>query len=605
MAIAVAAVACKPEEAATPSVSVVSTEDTLVIPTEGGEAVITFEANVEWTATLDATSAEWATITPANGAAGQATVKVIALENETNDNRVATVTINAQSAKAEVKVTQLQKDALVLDGEKAFTVPAEGGEVKFAVNANVTLTATPDVDWITATKAMTKTEFTFAVAANEGVAREGKIEVTDGTIKETITVSQDAWAPVFEVSNEAEYWVALEGGSVSFTVNSNVEYGVTVAEGGEWLTVANEGDTYTLTAGAYDGFNYRSVLVTVAPADEAYAESGVSFYVFQNGRAAKLWTLNPTLDLEGYDASKKVRLAAYGDYILVANTTKAYALNPADGSVVTTFNFPEGVEAGSLCVDDAGNIVVATDCAYGGTMGIYSIADPANPQPELIKDWNTGNYYGTNVGNLRIKGNIKENALMTALVGTGAGGAVMMWEFEAGVCSTWYGVNPPYEVSGCEFGCAVPLGTKFEDGLLHVGYGGDYNVKYLANPVLDNYTDNAWVTSYVTGYSWMENTNCITTAEYNGKKYAAYTAGCHFNYDSADAILLDITDPAAAQHVYTYNGDLDVARDEAFANLNWTGLGTYSDILLVPTADALLMVYVDGNFNGMSCIAIK
>ena len=103
----------------------------------------------------------------------------------------------------------------------------------------------------------------------------------------------------------------------------------------------------------------------------------------------------------------------------------------------------------------------------------------------------------------------------------------------------------------------------------------------------------------------MENYNCIATAEWNGTKYAAITAGCHFNYDDADAILLNVNNPAAAEHVYTYSGTPDVERDENWANLNWTGLGTYSDILLIPTAEAIIMVYVDGNYGAMSCVAVK
>ena len=121
MAIAIAAIACKPEEKIVPEVNVHTDEATLVIPTEGGDVQIAFDANVDWTASLkDASAADWCTITPSTGAAGSTSLKVIALENKTNDNRTVTVVINAQTAKAEITVTQLQKDALVLDGEKTF-----------------------------------------------------------------------------------------------------------------------------------------------------------------------------------------------------------------------------------------------------------------------------------------------------------------------------------------------------------------------------------------------------------------------------------------------------------------------------------------------------
>ena len=142
MAIAIAAIACKPEEKIVPEVTVHTDEATLVIPTEGGDVQIAFDANVEWTASLkEATAADWCTITPSSGAAGSTSLKVIALENTTNDNRVVTVVITAQTAKKEVKVTQLQKDALVLSGEKTFEVAADGGQVKFAVNHNLAVEA--------------------------------------------------------------------------------------------------------------------------------------------------------------------------------------------------------------------------------------------------------------------------------------------------------------------------------------------------------------------------------------------------------------------------------------------------------------------------------
>jgi hypothetical protein len=103
----------------------------------------------------------------------------------------------------------------------------------------------------------------------------------------------------------------------------------------------------------------------------------------------------------------------------------------------------------------------------------------------------------------------------------------------------------------------------------------------------------------------MENFNSICTAEWNGHKYAAICMSCHFNYDDADAVLLNVDDPAAAQHVYTYSGTPDVERAEDWTNLNWTGLGTYSDVLLVPNGDSLLMVYVDSNYGALACVAIK
>ena len=607
IAIAIAAIACKPEEQIVPEVTVHTDEATLVIPTEGGDVQIAFDANVEWTAALkEATAADWCTITPSSGAAGSTSLKVIALENTTNDNRVVTVVITAQTAKKEVKVTQLQKDALVLSGEKTFEVAADGGQVKFAVNHNIAVEAKADADWLVqaATRAMQTSEFTFDVAANTGAARTAKITVTAGDLKEELTVNQAAWAPVFEVAPAEDQWIAVEGGSVSITVDANVEYTVTTDEN-DWLTVTNEGGVYTFTAAANEGFDYRSTGVYVTPKDEAYVESAKAFYVFQNGRAAKLWAKHPAEDYEGYDASQRVKLAKYGEYILLANTTKIYVLEPADGSVVNTIDVPAGMAAHNVLVDDAGNVLFGADALDGaGDVTLYYVADPFNPAPEQLISWNAGNYYCVGAGNIRVKGNVKDDAVITAVVTDGAGGACLAWEVVDGVIGDWKWTNPPYTNWNVPSLCFAPIGATMADGFFYIGYGGDYNLYYTDSFVAGGGTP--WAVSYVTGSSWMENYNCIATAEWNGNKYAAVVAGCHFDYDAADVFLLNVNNPAAAEHVYTHHGDGDANWDwTAGVNPNWTGLGTYSDVLLVPTADALLMVYVDSNYGAMACVAIK
>ncbi len=602
LAIAVAAVACKPEEQITPEVTVNSDAAALVIEQEGGEVLIDFDANVEWTAAFKG-AADWCTLSPASGAAGPNKVKVIAVENETNDNRTVTVVITAQTAVKEVVVTQLQKDALVISGEKTFSVPSEGGEVKFAVNHNLAIDVTTDADWLTQTKAMETSEITFAVAANTGAERTAEIVVKAGALKQTLTVTQAAWVPVFEVEPAADQWIALEGGSVSVTVNANVEYTVTVGEN-DWLTVTNEGGVYTFTAGANAAFEYRSIDVTVAPVDETFAESAVAFYVFQNGRANKLWAKHPAEDFEGYDPAQKVRLAQYGEYVLLANTTKVFVLNPLDGSVVATIDMPEGMTAQSVLVDDAGHLLVAADAGIGADLNILYVPDPFNPVPEVVCSYNTGNYYATDTGNIRVKGDIKGNAVITATASAGAGGAIIFWEVVDGVCSTWYWTSVPYEASLVSYACAAPAGASLADGIFYIGYGGDYNLRYAANVTKDGASE--WAVSYVTGSSWMENYNCIATAEWNGNKYAAIVAGCHFNYDAADVILLNVNNPAAAEYVYTHHGDGDVAWDwAAGVNPSWTGAGTYSDALLIPAGDTLLVLYVDSNYGALACVAIN
>lgn len=610
LAMAVAALACTPEETVTPELKVLTEASELVAPQAESQVYIDFETNVAWTATIEAN--DWSVLSPnpATGEAGTHKLTVTCLANGTNDSRTVKVTITAQDKVEEVVITQAQKDALTV-GEKTFTVPAEGGNVEFTVAHNVEFTATTEADWLTRveTKAMEETKVVFEAAENTGVERTATIVVSDGTLSENITVTQAAWVPQFEVSPAEDQWLPLEGGSVEFTVAANIEYTVELDEN-EWLTMTEADGVYTFTATANADFTYRSVAVYVTPTDEAYVEYAKTIYMFQNGRVSKLWG-KTVADFEGYDASLPARLAAYGDKILFANTTKVYVLDPSTGEIESTINMPEGVLAHSVLVDDAGNFMIAANAGVSTETKLYLVPDPTNPQLETVEEilsYHSGNYYANETGNFRVKGNVKDDAVITAVASTGAadcsGGAILMWEVVDGVCGDWKWTPAPFTDWTTDGICCLAVGNTISDGLFYIGYGGDYNLQYTANPVFTEASE--WVVSYVTGSAWMENYNCISTAEWKGDKYAAIVMGCHFAYDAADAVLLNVNDPAAAQFVYKHQGDGDVAWDwAAGVNPSWTGLGTFSDVLLVPTEDALLMLYADTNYGAIACISIK
>lgn len=701
-ALAAVAIACTTEESVTPEIKVVPAESERLLPTEGGELIINFNTNVDWTVSVkEAEAKEWCSLSPASGKPGDNTLKVIAIENEGTENRTVTVVITAMEVTEEVVVTQLQKDALVLSGNKSFEVPYQGQNLEFAVSHNSELKAEADVDWITEVKAkaVEESKLTFAVAPNTGEARTGKITFTAGSLKEVVEVKQAAWVLEFTVTPEdAAKTFETEGGEYEVTVAANVEYTVTVPEN-DWLTVADAEGVYTFKAsanttpeareltvtiapkdeefaeaavaikmsqkgagafleisdedktdkwfspaastfgltvntnievevtygwdaegvepwisfteeaGVYTfavaenpGWDLRSAYVNITPKDEAYADLAVAVAVFQNGHAVKMWTKH-VVDIDGYDPTQNVRLAMYGEYLLVANTTKVYGLDPLTGEVALTIDMPEGVLAHNVLVDDAGNFLIAADAVGAGDLILYYVADPFNPVPEQVFSYNAGNYYSNNTGNVRIKGNVKGNAVITAVASDGAGGAALAWEVIDGVCGDFKWTNVPYTNWDIKSLCFAPLGSAMTDGFFYIGYGSDCSLNYTNEFVPAGGT--TWAVTYATGKTWEDNFNCISTAEWNGNKYAAILHSCHFNYFDAAAVLLDVNTPSAAKHVYTYSGTGDVDRDESWANLNWTAGGTYSDVLLVPTEDALLMVYVDSQYGAMTCVAIQ
>ena len=454
-----------------------------------------------------------------------------------------------------------------------------------------------------------------ATDANNGVIKisslvgadfECTVFVTDG-VERTIFKTLKFRSGVF-TTEEDEIHVGFDATALTIPVATSMEFVVTPEC--DWITLAAETkaevktEEIVLNVAANADMASRTAYVSFVPKDEAAADMAFKVAVFQKGHANKVWSAE-VKDIEGYDATQRVKLAKYGDYILLANTTKVYLLNPADGAVVSTIDMPAGFAAHNVLVDDAGNVLIGSDALDGaGDVTLYYVADPFNPVPEPIFSWNAGNYYCVGAGNIRVKGNVKDDAVITAVVTDGAGGACLAWEVVDGVVGDWKWTNPPYTNWNVPSLCFAPLGATMADGFFYIGYGGDYNLQYTSTFVAGGGT--TWAPTYVTGSSWMENYNCIATATWKENKYAAIVMGCHFDYDAADAVLLDVNDPAAAKFVYKHAGDGDADWDwGAGVNNSWTAGGTYSDVLLVPTADTLLMVYVDSNYGTIGCVAIQ
>ena len=494
-----------------------------------------------------------------------------------------------------------------------LVIPVAGSEnFKVEFNANVEWTAKfkEVVDWCTVTPASgVAGDVAVTIIADENTVEEERtatLVLTARTAVKEVVITQEAlFVPRLSLSAES-VTLPLEGTQTEVTVTTNVDYTVT-AEENNWLTVTKNGNKVAFKATANEAYESRTVAVTFATQHEGV---GAVINVTQDGKAVRLWT-KQVADLEGFDVNKRVKLAKWGEKLLVSNGTQVYVLNPATGAVETKIAVPGGMVADNLLVDDAGNLLLGTDMPNSSAVALYYVADPTKPEPQLIFTY-AGDYYAAQSGNIRVKGNIKDDAVITAVASDGAGGAVLYWTVTDGVCSPYTWINPPYTAWSVGSLCAAPVGKTIADGIFYIGYGGDYNLRYAKDIVAGG--GNTWGVSYTTGSSWMENYNCISTTEWNGHKYAAIVSGCHFNYDDAEATLLNVDNPAAAQKIYTYSGTYDVTRAEDWANLNWTGNTALpgaqtefpnSDVLIYPTADAIVMVYVDAAFGAMSSVAVK
>lgn len=486
-------------------------------------------------------------------------------------------------------------------------LPAAAGEQYFTIESNVdwAINFKSIVDWCTISPTSgTAGSAAVKVTVLENTAFEARsatIVIAAGSAIQELTITQ-LQKDAFELLTEGEE-VGPEGGTVNVKVMTNVPWTISLAENYGWLRVD----------AATKAYGEEAKTITVDPFDELdgerTAEVKVSaegfeqliFTVVQTGPESVIWYKNVTA-IDGYQGGSKIKLAKLGDYLLVMSGQKGFFLNPLTGEKLQEQDAPVPVD--NVCIDDGGNLIVGFDSDNPTTNGhveVYTIPDMSNPDPVQLIKWNKGNYYGADAGNVRVRGNVKTNAVITVTVSAGANGAMIYWSIVNGEISNWSWTNIPYDAWSIKYSCAAPAGPKLSDGFFYYGYGkdGGRDFYYLADAKVNQASE--WTKSFVTNTSPNENQNCIATATYKGKKYAAIFRSAHFNYSVPEVILLDVSNPSSATQVFSFTCSNFVHRDDAGKHLDWTDHGTHSDVLLVPTDDALLIYYVDGNFNVIGC----
>lgn len=177
---------CDKEEAVvkpdTPVIEINTPE--VLFMNDGGNNTISFSATENWTAEiLNPGSNSWCSIHPTSGPAGNATITVTTVSNDTPDDRSVSFVIKSGSASKTVVVSQKQKNSLVVS-DKYVNVGKDGGEVEVKVSANIEydVNLPSDVSWITQVKnrSVSETSIFFNVDPNTSdLSRNASITITD------------------------------------------------------------------------------------------------------------------------------------------------------------------------------------------------------------------------------------------------------------------------------------------------------------------------------------------------------------------------------------------------------------------------------------------
>jgi hypothetical protein len=270
---------CEPaEEAADPSVAVSQTEFTS--EAAGASFEVTVTSNVAWTAAVE-NADKWVTVAPAEGEAGETKVTVTVKKNNGDNSRSTKVVFTAETATAQVAVTQFGKDNIAID-KTAYAAPVAGGTdaVKVTTNNNWTATVSEGADWVTvapASGAAGEADVTVTVAPNATAeARTAKVTFAAGDAKIDYAVSQEGLSIAV---SKASYSIDAEGGEDAVTVTANAAW--TAESDAEWVVVApaegEAGETaVTVTVSENKAEEARTATVTFTVNDDVKVEYAVS-----------------------------------------------------------------------------------------------------------------------------------------------------------------------------------------------------------------------------------------------------------------------------------------------------------------------------------------
>lgn len=607
IALALLAFACQKRAPVVPEISL-NTPAAVTVDTEGAIETVSFNASVAWTASIDNSS--W-TLSARSGDAGDASIKVTAPQNNTDDNIVAVLTIRADKASKTVTFTQLQKDGFAfVDGDE-MEIDCNAQTIEVKVLANVDYSVKCDADWISvASRASVESTNRFDVQLNKGdAAREGTITFTaegkGGT--HVFTVRQSAFQPVFE-ADVTEHRLGTEGGSVSFTVNANVEYEVN-DPGYDWMSLTNDGDVYTITVAPNQGYDLKYGYFRVSTPEvqimedldwDGIPETEVDLYfnvtVHQAGHSSVSWTKS----LTGYSGMGTVggihRLGLSDGRLVVSDGTDIHVIDVSNGDYIAKFDLPAGAVPESMATDAAGNVLVAAIAPFGGTFEVYA-AGPADGYSGVARliSYEHADIWSNRLANVRVCGDIGSSAVVCAYTDLSA--YCVYWQIEGGVASdaSFFALPAGNTVwNSARNGCVTPAGPVVSDGFYYAAYDGIYAL-YHCTVSGDN-------TTLFEGLSSSnENVGAVSAAEWDGRKYVAAEKGRFFSWGACpDFVMIDATDLSAPAVVSNFNHRLESVPITYLGSND--GENASGDILLIPGADRLDVVVVDCLADVLYCV---
>ncbi len=214
------------------------TSNKVEMTAEGGTASIEVKANVNYTYEIEESAQSWITKAESRGL-GTTTIALQIAENGATEKREGKVIIKSGAFSEVVTIYQAGNVPTIVLTQNEYTVKSEGETIKVELKSNVEYEMElPKGGWITETtesRAFSTHTHYFIVAPNEEYdARTDSLFFInkDNGIKEKVTITQVQQNAILVAQNE--YSIAAAGGALDFSINTNVDFTVSVSA--DWIT---------------------------------------------------------------------------------------------------------------------------------------------------------------------------------------------------------------------------------------------------------------------------------------------------------------------------------------------------------------------------------
>ena len=309
----------------------VENEDTIIqLDHERQDSVLSFYANVEWTATVEEGAKSWLSIKEASGINENTKLEIHAERNDRDDDREGKIFINSKNSRCTIIVKQSHGQTFEFDTDTEISVGNEEGKDEFKFKSNVPdWEATTSDDWLEVTSETGGTgditlQFSYKKSEEE-TERTGEITVRSGEASFVITVRQ-ARARAFEFNEDTKFQYPVDNqyGTKTFEFKSNVSKWTATSSDDNWLHVEPEegdkGDKFLIITYEETDKAYRAGSITVS--DE---KGDSTFVITVNQLSGRVFDFAPDTKFE-YDVESELGTRKFK---FISNVTK-WEASPLD-----------------------------------------------------------------------------------------------------------------------------------------------------------------------------------------------------------------------------------------------------------------------------------